>query len=44
MPVELERKLKAKARKKGYKGKKADAYVYEALRKTGWSPKKKKSR
>lgn len=39
MPKELERKLKAEARRKGLKGKKADAYVYGTLRKTGWRPK-----
>ena len=38
MPKTLERKLKAQARKKGFKGKRADAYVYGTLRKTGWTP------
>jgi len=33
MPVAEERKLKAQARKKGLKGKAADAYVYETLNK-----------
>lgn len=42
MPVVLERKLKAKARKKGLKGKRLKAYVYATLRKTGWKPKKRK--
>lgn len=42
MPVKLERQLKAKAKKKGLKGKRADAYVYGTLRKTGWKPKRKK--
>ncbi len=41
MPKALEKKLKAQAKKKGYKGKRADAYVYGTLRKTGWKPKKK---
>ncbi len=41
MPKKLERKLRAEARKKGLKGERADAYVYGALRKTGWKPKKK---
>lgn len=41
MPKALERKLKAEARKKGFKGKRANAYVYGTLRKTGWKPKKK---
>jgi len=39
MPKELERKLKAKARKK-FPGNKErqDAYVYGTLRDTGWTP------
>ena len=41
MPKALEKKLKAQTRKKGYGKKRADAYVYGALRKTGWKPKKK---
>lgn len=41
MPKALERKLKAKARKKGFKGKRANAYVYGTMRKTGGKPKKK---
>lgn len=40
MPVEMERKLKKKARQKGLKGERADAYVYGTLRKTGWKPKR----
>jgi len=39
MPKELEKKLKAQARKKFPRDKKRqDKYVYGALRKTGWSP------
>jgi len=39
MPVELERKLRAQARKKGLKGKRADAYVYGTLQRvTDWRP------
>ena len=38
MPKALERKLKAQARKKGIKGKRAGAFVYGTLRKTGWKP------
>jgi len=34
----MERKLKAQARRKGLTGKRADAYVYGTLRKTGWKP------
>jgi len=41
MPKELERKLKAEARKKGLKGKRADAYVYGTMTKAGWTPEKK---
>jgi len=47
MPEALERKLKAQARKKGYTGEHANAYVYGTLRKTGWTPshqKKKRKR
>jgi len=41
MPKALEKKLKAEARKKFPKDKKRqDRYVYGALRKTGWVPKK----
>lgn len=42
MPKKLERELKRKAKKKGLKGEKADAYVYGTLRKTGWKPKSEK--
>ena len=38
MPKALERKLKAEAKKKGLKGKRANAYIYGTLRKTGWTP------
>lgn len=41
MPKALERKLKRQAARKGLKGKRANAYVYGSLRKTGWRPKKK---
>lgn len=41
MPKALEEKLKRQARKKGLKGKRAAAYVYGTMRKTGWRPKKK---
>jgi hypothetical protein len=36
MPKKLEKKLKSTARKKGLTGKRAHAYVYGTLRKTGW--------
>lgn len=35
MPVEVERKLAAEAAKKGYKGKRKDAYVYGTMNKLG---------
>lgn len=41
MPKKLEMALKKSAKKKGLKGKRANAYVYGSLRKTGWKPKKK---
>jgi hypothetical protein len=42
MPKKMERELKKTARKKGMKGKRADAYVYGAMRKTGWKPEREK--
>ena len=43
MPKELERKLRAQAKKKWPKDKKRqDAYVYGTLRKTGWKPRRRK--
>ena len=39
MPKALERKLEAEASKKGFTGKRKNAYVYGTLRKTGWKPK-----
>lgn len=39
MPKQLERKLKAEAKKKGLSKKRSNAYVYGTLRKTGWKPK-----
>ena len=44
MPKAMERALKRKARSKGLKGKRADAYVYGTLRKTGWKPSREKRR
>jgi len=40
MPKQLEKKLKAQARKKGFTGKRFNKYVYGALRDTGWKPKR----
>jgi len=44
MPVKEERKLKRAARKKGLKGKRANAYVYGTLRKEGWKPSREKKK
>ncbi len=41
MPKKLERKLKQEAAQKGLHGRRADAYVYGTLRKTGWKPAKR---
>ena len=38
MPKALEDKLKKEGQKKGFKGKRLDAYIYGTLRKTGWVP------
>ena len=43
MPKALERKLAMQARKKGFSKKRAGAYVYGTLRKTGWKPTGEKS-
>ncbi len=40
----MEMALKREAKKKGLKGKRAAAYIYGTMRKTGWTPKKKKKR
>ena len=42
MPKALEKKLKKQARRSGLKGKRANAYIYGTLRKTGWKPKKER--
>lgn len=44
MPKALERKLKAKARAKGFTGERLNAYVYGTLRKTGWVPSTQKKK
>ena len=41
MPKKMEAALKRQAKKKGLKGKRAAAYVYGSLRKTGWKPGKR---
>jgi len=38
MPKEMERKLKAIAAARGYSGKRAGAFIYGTMRKTGWKP------
>ena len=42
MPKEMERELKAEARRKGLTGDRANAYVYGTMRKTGWKPEREK--
>lgn len=42
MPEALERELKAQAARKGLSKKRAGAYVYGTLRKTGWKPSREK--
>ena len=44
MPEALERELRARARKKGFSGERADAYVYGTMRKTGWQPTREKKK
>ena len=41
-PEKLERKLKSEARKKGLSKERSNAFVYGALRKTGWKPNREK--
>lgn len=44
MPKKLEQALKREAAKKGLKGDRKAAYVYGALRNTGWKPKRERSK
>lgn len=44
MPKMMEKKLKMEAKKKGMSKKRMGAYVYGTMRKTGWTPKKKKKK
>ncbi len=44
MPEALKRKLKVEGRKKGFKGKRLNAYVYGTMRKTGWVPSTQKKK
>jgi hypothetical protein len=40
----MERRLRRNAKRRGLKGKRADAYVYGTMRRTGWKPKPGKRR
>lgn len=42
MPKKLHDKLERQAEEEGLKGNRKDAYVYGAMRKTGWKPKPRK--
>lgn len=46
MPKKMEAALKREAKKKGFKpgSKRYDAYVYGTMRKTGWTPSRKKAK
>ena len=44
MPKKLEAELVRKAHRMGLTGSRKDAYVYGALRKTGWKPSREKKR
>ena len=44
MPKALERRLKRQATRKGLKGKRAAAYVYGTMRRTGWTPNHQKKK
>lgn len=43
VPKKLEEKLKREAKRKGLSKKRAGAFVYGTLRKTGWKPKREKT-
>lgn len=42
MPKKMEKKLRAEVKKKGLKGKRADALIFGTMKKTGWKPKGEK--
>ena len=44
MPKAMEKALKKEAKKKGLSRKRADAYVYGTMRKTGWTPSTQKKK
>jgi len=43
MPLAMERALKREAKKKGFKGERADHFVYGIMSSRGWRRKKKKT-
>lgn len=44
MPAKLEGKLRQEALKRGLRGKRASAYIYGTMRKTGWKPKREQGK
>ena len=44
MPKSMEKNLKSQARKKGMSKERTGAYIYGALRKTGWKPQTKRKK
>ncbi len=42
MPKKLEEDLKRRAKRLGLKDKRADAYVYGTMRRTGWRPRRER--
>lgn len=42
MPKKMEKALQKKAKKKGLKGKRKNAYIYGTMRKAGWKPKRER--
>ena len=42
MPERLEKLLKAQAKRKGLKGKRANKYIYGTMREAGWKPSRDK--
>ena len=43
MPERLEKLLKAQAKRKGLKGKRANKYIYGTMREAGWKPSRDKN-
>lgn len=44
MPVEMERALRKAGKKKGLSKERLNAYIYGAMRDTGWKPSREKGR